>query len=265
MTTAAEAGLARCVEHVLGATDDSLPERRDALREALARRGFALAPIAEPGSFSMPGSFLACREGGWTVDFGVPPGTIFDPLGIVAGGDVIEAAVLVPLDLGAIERDRPNARSTTGRVVSIAIAEAAEAPIRTLERARAIAGSGLEGDRYARGTGTFSPNGGTGRDLTLVEAEALAELRAAGVELPDAEARRNLVVEGIDLDRLIGRRFLVGEVECRGARRCEPCAHLQRLTKPGVLRGLVHRGGLRADLLGGGWIGVGDEIRVLDD
>jgi MOSC domain-containing protein YiiM len=265
LSAAAEGGLARCVEHILGTKPGALPASRDALGEELARRGFALAIVAEPGSFSMPGAFLARRRGGWTVDFGVPPGTIHDPNGAAGSGQVVEAAVLVNLDLGIAAVERPDSTSTRGRVAAIAIAAEAEAPARALERVRAVAGSGLEGDRYAAGTGTFSANGGTGRDLTLVEAEALAELREHGVELCAIEARRNLVVEDIDLDRLIGRRFLVGEVECRGARRCEPCAHLERLTQPGVLRGLVHRGGLRADVLSGGWIGVGDEIRLLED
>jgi len=84
-----------------------------------------------------------------------------------------------------------------------------------------------------------------------------------GVELALIEARRNLVVRGIALDDLIGRRFRVGEVECFGQRRCEPCAHLERLTRPGVLRGLVHRGGLRADVLSSGRIRVGDRIEAL--
>ena len=136
--------------------------------------------------------------------------------------------------------------------------------MRAVELATAVAGKGLEGDRYAEGAGTFSRRGGSGRDLTLIEAGALAELAAGGVDLDELEARRNLVVSGIDLDALIGRRFRVGEVECRGARRCEPCAHLERLTEPGVLRGLVHRGGLRADLLSGGKIRLGDEVKAVD-
>ena len=126
------------------------------------------------------------------------------------------------------------------------------------EAVTALAGRGLEGDRYARGEGTFSPGGGSGRDLTLVAAEALAD---AGVE--PLEARRNVVVRGVDVDALRGRRFRIGEVECIGRRRCEPCAHLQRLTRPGVLRALVHRGGLRADIVAGGELHVGDEVVAL--
>jgi hypothetical protein len=121
----------------------------------------------------------------------------------------------------------------------------------------------LLGDRYERGAGTFSNPRGRGYDLTLVEAEALEELSAKGVELAPIEARRNLVVRGIALDDLIGRRFRVGAVECFGQRRCEPCAHLQRLTRPGVLRGLAHRGGLRADVLSSGGIMTGDRVEAL--
>lgn len=154
--------------------------------------------------------------------------------------------------------------SRRGTVEGIAVAPAAGAPMIRLERATAVAGVGFEGDRYSRGEGTFSSRGGRGRHLTLIEAEALEELAAKGVELDPLAARRNLVVRGIDLDGLIGKRFRVGAVECAGRRRCEPCAVLEQETVPGVLRGLVHRGGLRADLLSDGEITVGDEIVALD-
>jgi MOSC domain-containing protein YiiM len=132
--------------------------------------------------------------------------------------------------------------------------------MKVLRSAEALANRGLKGDRYAQGAGTFSDPNGRGHDLTLVEAEALEELTASGVELDPTDARRNIVVRGISLDGLIGRRFRVGEVECFGQRRCEPCAHLEKLTTPGVLRGLVHRGGLRADIISDGEIHVGDSI-----
>ena len=102
------------------------------------------------------------------------------------------------------------------------------------------------------------------RDLTLIEAEALEGLeRDTGIELSAAESRRQVLTRGIRLNDLVGKRFAVGEVECVGEEWCEPCAHLQRLTKPGVLRGLVHRGGLRADIVRGGRIAVGDEVGAL--
>jgi MOSC domain-containing protein YiiM len=118
----------------------------------------------------------------------------------------------------------------------------------------ALPGKGLAGDRYAKGAGTFSAPG-RGYELTLVEAEVLDE-----IELRWEDARRNIVVNGISLNGLVGRRFRVGAVVCVGRRLAEPCAHLEKLARPGLLRPLVHRGGLRADILSGGTISVGDEI-----
>jgi MOSC domain-containing protein YiiM len=152
---------------------------------------------------------------------------------------------------------------SVGVIELIALAAGAEGPMKAVSAAEAIEGRGLLGDRYERQAGTFSNPRGSGYDLTLVEAEALEELSAKGVELSPIEARRNIVVRGIALDDLIGRRFKVGEVECFGQRRCEPCSHLERLTRPGVLRGLVHRGGLRADILSGGRIRTGDSVETL--
>ena len=258
---AAERTLARCLEHLLGEEEGAAPLETDALGEWLAARGLVRVPVADPGSFSMAGSFLARFEHGWAVLFGIPPGALFDPAGAAAGGAALEAAVIAPLELRA---PAPlEAEGATGSVEAIAIAPEARSPMRALEQARAIAGAGLEGDRYAAGAGTFSERGGSGRDITLVDGAALDALRGEGVVLGPIESRRNLVVRGIDLDALIGRRFRVGAVECRGARRCEPCAHLERLTRPGVLRGLVHRGGLRADVLSDGVISVGDEVVAL--
>jgi MOSC domain-containing protein YiiM len=113
-----------------------------------------------------------------------------------------------------------------------------------------VTGDGVVGDRYDKA-----------RNLTLVEAEALEGLLAdTGIEVSPAEVRRQVLTRGIALNDLVGQRFRVGEVECVGEELCEPCNHLQSLTKPGVLRGLVHRGGLRADIVRGGRIAVGDEI-----
>ncbi len=104
----------------------------------------------------------------------------------------------------------------------------------------------------------------TEQDLTLIEAEAIEALaRDTGVELPETEARRNVVTRGIALNDLVGKRFLVGEAECFGQRLCDPCSHLERSTRPGVLKGLANRGGLRADIVRGGWIAVGAPVREL--
>jgi MOSC domain-containing protein YiiM len=113
-----------------------------------------------------------------------------------------------------------------------------------------VTAEGVVGDRY-----------GEARDLTLIEAEALEGLRDdAGIELSAAESRRQVLTRGIRLNDLVAQHFMVGDVECVGQELCEPCNHLQGLTQQGVLRGLVHRGGLRADIVSGGRIAVGDEV-----
>lgn len=203
-----------------------------------------------PADLSWPGRFLGrWPNGSWCVLFGVPPGVVF---GAVEGAAVAEAFVVAAHEPAVRSL---SAAPSAGVVARLAIAPAAEAPMVALPSASVVAGRGIEGDRYFDGAGTFSERGGTGRDVTLVEAGALA---AAGVE--PLESRRNVVVSGIDLDGLMGRSFRIGEVECVGVRRCEPCAHLQRLTRPGVLRALVHRGGLRADVVRGGTLRVGDQV-----
>jgi hypothetical protein len=244
--------LRECVAHVLGAEAAELPDAEQALREWLAQRGLGLVPVADPAAFSWPGPFLARGEREWAVLFGVPPGPVFG----APDGAVRAAYVIAGHEVRAAS---PGVATVAGTVTAIVLAPAAEAPLRSVDRARAIAGRGLEGDRYADGAGTFSPGGGRGRDLTLVAAEVLED-----VGLEPIEARRNLIVRGVDLDALRGRRFRVGAVECLGQRRCEPCAHLERLTRPGVLRALAHRGGLRADILRGGEVRVGDPVQALE-
>jgi MOSC domain-containing protein YiiM len=256
--------LARCVAYVLGENPQGVPgDGEIALRQWLAGRNLGLVPVESPGGFSWPGYFLGrrSRSRAWVVLFGVPPGVVFEPAPADEPEELDAAFVLAPPDLGSgIGPGRKP--SSVGVVEAIALAERAEGPMRSVPSAEALAGRGLEGDRYARGEGKFSDPRGRGYDLTLVEAEALEELAARGVRLAPVEARRNLVVRGVALDGLIGKRFRVGEVECFGQRRCEPCAHLERLTRPGVLRGLVHRGGLRADVLSGGEIRVGDNVEA---
>ncbi|MFQ5425700.1 MAG: MOSC domain-containing protein [Gaiellales bacterium] len=127
--------------------------------------------------------------------------------------------------------------------------------------ARAVAGRGLVGDRYHRGNGTFSREGKKGQDLTLIEAEALDGLAAdTGIRLRPQESRRNILTRGVSLEQLLGQRFRVGDAECLGVRRCPPCSRLEALTREGVRDGLVRRGGLRADVLSGGRIALGDSI-----
>ena len=149
---------------------------------------------------------------------------------------------------------------------AIVIAPDAEANLHNGPSVRARAGRGLEGDRYFERRGTFSNTHSRGHDLTLIEAEVLDELSFPGGRLTPEEVRRNIVTRGIDLNALVAERFRIGDVECFGPRLCEPCAHPERLTatagKPGTLRALIHRGGLRADVLSDGEIHVGHPIRT---
>jgi len=151
-----------------------------------------------------------------------------------------------------------------GEVVSIHIAAKAGAPIESLACVEAIAGRGLVGDRYFAGTGYWSKNAGVGREVTLIEIEAIeAMAQEKGVEIAPHAARRNLVTRGVPLNHLVGREFQVGAMCLRGTRLCEPCQYLEKLTVKGVLSGLIHRGGLRADIVSGGIIQVGDFITEL--
>ena len=149
-------------------------------------------------------------------------------------------------------------------VASIFIAPAAEGTMVAVSAVRAVPGAGLEGDRYFLKVGTYSNHPGTGREVTLIEWEALEALkRDYGIDMDPASGRRNIVTRGVPLNHLVGREFEVGGARLRGMRLCEPCSHLEGLTRKGVVRGLVHRGGLRADILAEGTIRVGDDIHLI--
>jgi MOSC domain-containing protein YiiM len=124
--------------------------------------------------------------------------------------------------------------------------------IAPIESVGAVAGKGLQGDRKF-----FTGGAAPGNALTLIEAEALEDVGLTG-----AQSRRQLVVRGVRLNDLVGRRFRVGAVECVGVDLCEPCRHLEELTRPGIIKELIHRGGLNADILNDGRISVGDPVLV---
>jgi MOSC domain-containing protein YiiM len=151
--------------------------------------------------------------------------------------------------------------SATGSVVSLHIAPTGVAAMLTQDQVQVVAGRGLEGDRYFAGLGTYSNNPGTGRHVTLIEIEAIEALkREYGVEIALSQSRRNIATRNVALNHLVGREFFVGAVLLRGMRLCEPCAHLEGLSARGALRGLIHRGGLRADIITSGTIRIGDSI-----
>jgi MOSC domain-containing protein YiiM len=150
---------------------------------------------------------------------------------------------------------------SNGVVVSIHVAATASGPMASIRNIRAVAGKGLDGDRYFAGAGTYSDQPGSGRDVTLIEIEAIEALkRDYEIELNAKDSRRNIATRGVALNHLIGREFKVGGVTLRGSRLCDPCSHLEKLTAKGVMRSLIHRGGLRAEILTDGMIGVGDTI-----
>jgi MOSC domain-containing protein YiiM len=129
------------------------------------------------------------------------------------------------------------------------------------ESVQAVAGRGLQDDRYFGGSGYWSKHPGVGREVTLIEMEAIEALEhEKKIAIAPGAARRNLVTRGVPLNHLVGREFQIGEVRLRGIRLCEPCDYLEGLTTKGVLAGLLHRGGLRAEIVSGGTIRVGDTI-----
>jgi MOSC domain-containing protein YiiM len=135
-------------------------------------------------------------------------------------------------------------------VEAIHLGEPKSPRLRAVESVRAVAGKGLESDRHFRARGAKP-----GQALTLVEAE-----NVEAVGLAPGETRRQVTTRGVRLNDLVGKRFRVGEVECYGVELCEPCTHLQAMTRPGIIKELAHRAGINADILTDGTIAVGDEV-----
>lgn len=276
VVTAFVADLTGHALHELPSPDESGTEWLAVLRQWLARLDRGLVSIANPETFSWPGHWIGlidgADEGGQPAAvllFGTPSAVIASPAAPTLVGKAVDelrfqqALLLVPFQpfrTPAVQADR-----TVGEVVGLYVSEVKTGPMQSLVTATALKGRGLSGDRYAARAGTFTPGSDRlrGYDLTLIESEALDRLTLSdGSQLDAAEARRNLVTRGIDLNALVGREFTIGSVRAFGQRLCEPCVHLQRLTRPGVIAGLVHQGGLRADILTDGEIRLGDKIEA---
>jgi len=152
-----------------------------------------------------------------------------------------------------------------GSLVAIHIAPHAGSPMTSVPRVRAVVGKGLEGDRNYGATGTPSRPRQPAHEVTLIEEEATAAVNAEGggahPPLAPKDTRRNLVTRGVPLNHLVGRDFWIGPVLLRGHRLCEPCKHLESTTREGVLQALLHRGGLRAEVLIEGVLEPGQAIR----
>jgi MOSC domain-containing protein YiiM len=151
-----------------------------------------------------------------------------------------------------------------GSVLSIQIAPNGTDKLRNIDQVNAIEGMGLEGDRYYNRTGTYSDKHDESREATFIESEALDALaKDYKIELDGTESRRNISTRGIALNHLVGKEFKVGEAVFRGVRLCEPCTHLEEVSGKPARKGLIHRGGLRAQIVKSGLIRVGDEIESL--
>jgi hypothetical protein len=271
-------GFAACLASVtevpvteLPVPDGELAHALGAWRTWLAGRGSGLVPIAGPDQFQWAGWWIAVVEGPGAeavavLAFGSPPGVVLSPQAPVLVGratadlSIEEAYVVASLD--PVVRPAPAEPELRGTVYGLAVAPAAEAPMHPVEVVQAVAGRGLDGDRYAAGSGTFSSRAGRrpGYDLTVFAAEVLDELAVEGRAIDFGATRRNVLTRGIDVNALVGRTFRIGDVLCAGRRLCEPCAHLERLSGPGILRPLIHRGGLRVDVLTDGEIRLGAAI-----
>jgi hypothetical protein len=233
----------------------------------LAGRGLGLVPVADPRAFAWPGPWIALQgsAGGGrraVVMYGVPSGVVFDPAPASAVPEqwTLKAGfVLAAPDVALAPPAPARGEIGRGRVEGIFLAARAGAPTRSPLSVAAQPGRGLEGDRHASGHGTF-PSFLPGSALTLISAEVCASFDPP---LEPDEHRRNLLTSGIDLNALVGCDFTVGEVRCRGMRLCEPCTVVDGYGRRPLLRALVHRGGLRADILSGGVIRRGDIVRVV--
>lgn len=223
--------------------------------------GLGLVRVADPGSFAWPGPWLGLfgsPDRRFVVMYGAPSGVVWDPGGdgSVEPGAIEDGFLVAATDVALARPAAPLAPASAGVVAEIWIAPEAGAPARRVERARAVAGRGLEGDRYETGTGTFG-SGVPGSALTLIEAEVCESFEPP---LGPGEHRRNVITSGIDLNALVGREFLIGETRCRGMRLCEPCTVVDAYASRPILRALVHRGGLRAEILEDGEIRAGDAV-----
>jgi len=150
----------------------------------------------------------------------------------------------------------------TGTIIEIHIAPASAAPTQSVAEAHVVPGRGIEGDRYYHTNGTFSEETHKAdSEVTLIEAEKVAEFNGDyGTAFHHSDFRRNIVTRGIDLNGLEGKEFTIGGVRFLGHGLCEPCATLQKITDERILPGLVHKAGLRAEVLSEGMVRVGDTI-----
>jgi MOSC domain-containing protein YiiM len=150
----------------------------------------------------------------------------------------------------------PAAVGFEGKIEAIYLAAIAGGEMSVVDEVEAVKGLGLRGEHHAR-----PDQEKPGREVTLVESEAVAAIAAeSGFDAKASDTRRNLVTVGVPLNHLVGQEFSVGEVVLRGVRLCEPCQVMEATIGEGARMALLHRGGLRADIVRGGTVRVGDRI-----
>jgi hypothetical protein len=232
----------------------------------LGRLGLGAVRVADPASFSWPGPWIGCIQppdgpGRFVLMYGTPSGAIWDPAGDgtpVENAWIVDGYLLAAADIALARPPLSPAPLGRGQIEAIYVSRCAGEAATALTTAHALPGRGLDGDRHVTGDGTF-PSGLPGSALTLIEAEVCESFDPP---LGPDDHRRNIVTRGVVLNDLVGHVFTLGAVRCKGMRLCEPCTVVQRYAGRPVLRALVHRGGLRADILADGEIAVGDEIRA---
>ncbi|WP_417251888.1 MOSC domain-containing protein [Castellaniella sp.] len=127
-----------------------------------------------------------------------------------------------------------------------------------------IAGKGIVGDRYLIGqeAGFYSHKPEEGRQITLFEIETLEALqRDAKISLLPEEHRRNVTVQGVPLNHLVGRKFWLGDALLEATRLSTPCRHIEEILDKAVFDPMINRAGLNCKILRGGVIHVGDTVR----
>jgi MOSC domain-containing protein YiiM len=147
----------------------------------------------------------------------------------------------------------------SGRVQWIGLRPKRDVPMLEVNEVNAISGKGLQGDRYASGSGK--------RGITLIQAEHLPVIAAlSGHEkIAPAILRRNMVVSGIPLIALIGKKFRIGDAIFEGTDACDPCERMEAALGPGAYNAMVGHGGLCARILQGGKISIGDSLVAIDE
>lgn len=147
-------------------------------------------------------------------------------------------------------------------VEAIFITSAAGAPMLRVRQVRAMVGRGLDGDRYALGTGYYSARDGC--EVTLIEGEALDRMASHhGVQVREGQHRRNLVTRGVALRQLHGKRLHMGDVVLEYERPRPPCDYVQRLTEPNMTRALAEGAGIAMRVCVPGLLWEGMQISIV--